>query len=212
MGRRPIIPGAEESADAARAISAARGRDETLDRSARRASHRRAEYDGAGSDRGGQMKKVPVSFRAEVEQRFCFLVDQYGFDEPEYSDNLLQMVSYHDEGSRISILLSDDTRDSAGKLISVSLRLHTAQGEAKAELAELVEAVAFAPRHRVARKAHTGDAMRATLDDNAVWLRRVSGILKGPDALDAMRKATSQERDSKGNPKRRPEKIRWKYS
>ena len=156
------------------------------------------------------MRKVPVSFHAEVTQRFQFLVD-HGFDGPEYSDDLLPGARYGGAGLTIWIIFNDDTHDSAGRQISVSIRLDTTAGFAKADLDEVVEAAVFAPRHRVARKAHSGDALRATLDDNAMWIRRLLPILRGPGALETIRKATQWETDRRGNPKRRPKNINWRY-
>jgi hypothetical protein len=157
------------------------------------------------------MGKQPVSFRAEVTQRFQFLIDQHGLDGPDYSELLLPSVTYRDTGLMISIHLHNDTHDSAGEKISVSIWLNTADGSAHADLDDLVEAAVFAPRHRVASKAHTGDAVRDTLDDNATWVRRLMPILRGPGALDAIRSANRQEVDKAGNPKRRPRNIKWKY-
>ncbi|SRR6266498_570111 len=158
------------------------------------------------------MCKYPVSFRTEVTQAFQFLVDQRGLDGPSYSELLLPAVRYRGAGLTISIYFHDDTRDGAGKRISVSISLETANGSAKAELDELVEAAVFAPRHRVDWKAHTADAMRSTLDDDAKWVRRPMPILQAPDALDTIRNANRHETDKAGNTKRRPRNIKWKYN
>jgi hypothetical protein len=157
------------------------------------------------------MRSQPVSFQTEVTQRFQFLVDEHGLTGPQYSERLLPAVRYTGAGLRISIFCNDDSRDRAGRTISISISLNTEHGSAKADLAELVEAVAFAPRHRVAWKAHTADAMRGTLDDNATWVRRLMPVLHAPDALDTVRNATSYPTDKAGNPKRRRPDIKWEY-
>jgi len=63
------------------------------------------------------------------------------------------------------------------------IRIDTADGAAKADLDEVVEAAHFAPRHRVASKAHTGETLRATLDDNATWIRRLLPVLRELERL-----------------------------
>ena len=155
------------------------------------------------------MRKPTVSFRAEVTQRFSFLVDQYGLDGPIGS--ILSTVVYSGAGLTISVHFKSDTHDSAGKRISVVVRLDTGNANVRADLDDLVESAAFAPRHRVAWKAHTGDAVRATLDDNAMWVRRLWPILRERDALDLFRDANRFEFDKGGNPKRRSKNIKWKY-
>jgi hypothetical protein len=158
------------------------------------------------------MRKPSVSFRAEVTSHFQFLADQHHLDGPDYSDLLLPTVRYRGTGLIIAIHLQADTHDGAGKRISVSIRLDTPDGStATAELGDLVEAAAFAPRHRVASKAHTGDALRDTLRDNANWVSRLLPILYGPGSLDTIRAATRHETGKGGNPKRRPQNIKWKY-
>jgi hypothetical protein len=94
---------------------------------------------------------------------------------------------------------------------SVSVCCDTADGTATADLDEVVEAAVFAPRHRVAWKAHTGDAMRATLEDNAKWIRRLLTLLRESGATDMIRRAAVQEKDGKGNPKKRPRNVKWKF-
>ena len=157
------------------------------------------------------MRKPVVSFRAEAEDRFQFLVDEYGLDGPGYSELLLQSVQYSGAGLRIGVFLHDDTREGAGTSISVLVSFDGDEGNVKADLDELVEAATFAPRHRVASKAHTGDAVRATLDDNAMWLRRLWPLLQGPDAVEMVRSAGRTATDRAGNPKRRAKNIAWKY-
>jgi hypothetical protein len=158
------------------------------------------------------MRKQPVSFQTEVVRRFQFLVDHHGLDGPEFSEQLVTAVWYRDPGLQIGIFLQNDSRDGAGTTIATSISLNTGYGLASANLDQLVEAVAFAPRHRVAWKAHTADAMRNTLDDNAIWVRRLMPILRGPDALERMRNATQHVTDKAGNPKKRRSDIRWRYS
>jgi hypothetical protein len=81
----------------------------------------------------------------------------------------------------------------------------------RAELPDLVEAAVFAPRHKVAWKAHTDEAARATLDDQALWLRRLMPLLVGRDGVDLIRRANVHPTDRVGNPKRRPRNIKWIY-
>jgi hypothetical protein len=138
-------------------------------------------------------------------------VDEHGLDGPDYSEQLLPTVMYAGAGLHIFVSLHHDSRDSAGRTISVSISLTTELGSVTADLADVVEATAFAPRHRVAWKAHTVDAMRSTLDDNAVWIRRLMPILHPPGTLDTITNATRHPTDRAGNPKRRRQDIRWKY-
>jgi len=156
-------------------------------------------------------RRPAVSFPAETAQRFQFLVDEYGLAGPDYDEVLLPSTTYRGTGLMISIHFHVDPHDSAGAQISVSVQLSTPEGPAHADLAPLVEAAVFAPRHRVATKAHTAEAMRATLDDNATWIRRLWPVLAGPDALDTIRHANRWETDRAGNPKRRPKNVTWKY-
>jgi hypothetical protein len=160
---------------------------------------------------GGRVRKPTVSFRAEVELRFQFLVDQYGLDGPEYSELLLQSVLYSGSGWRTWVFLHDDARDGAGTTISVMVSVDNDEGNVKADLSDLVEAAVLAPRHRVASKAHSGDAVRATLDDHAMWLRRLWPLLQEPDAFEMVRSAGRTATDRAGNPKRRPKNIKWRY-
>jgi hypothetical protein len=157
------------------------------------------------------MRKPKVSFHAEVTQRFQFLVDQHGLDGPIGSDWLLPSVAYSGAGLSIWVYFHHDTHDSAGRRISVAVHLDTGNARVKADLDDLVESAVFAPCHRVASKAHTGDALRATLDDNAMWIRRLWPILRQPEAIELFRDANRFELDKGGNPKRRPKNIRWKY-
>ena len=157
------------------------------------------------------MSRQPASFPKEVMERFQFLVDDHGLEGPDYSELLLPSVSYGGTGLRIGTYFHDDSRESAGRTISVSISLDTERGAVHADLAELVGAVTFALRHRVAWKAHTADAMRSTLDDNATWVRRLLPILQAPDALDTVRNSARHPTDKAGNPKRRRPDIKWKY-
>jgi hypothetical protein len=157
------------------------------------------------------MSRQPASFPKEVMERFQFLVDDHGLMGPDYSELLLPSVSYGGTGLRIGIYFQSNSRDGAGRTISVSISLDTERGAVHADLAELVEALTFAPRHRVAWKAHNADAMRSTLDDTATWLRRLLPILQTPDVLDTVRNFDRHPTDKAGNPKRRRPDIKWKY-
>ena len=74
--------------------------------------------------------------------------------------------------------------DGAGRRITVSVSVTTAHGPVRVELPGLVEAAVFAPGHHVGRKAHNAAAMQRTLDDNALWLRRLMPTLLEPAGLD----------------------------
>jgi hypothetical protein len=69
----------------------------------------------------------------------------------------------------------------------------------------------FAPRHRVAWKAHTPAAVRHTLEQNAVWLRRLMPLLLNPDRDDLISQAGHRRVDRAGNPIPRRRGIAWKY-
>lgn len=108
----------------------------------------------------------------------------------------------------VTIYFGHEPRDHAGQRIDVSVR---PVGVYRAELADLVEAARFAPRHKVAWKAHTREAALATIDDQALWLRRLMPLLVGPDGVDLIRRANAHLTDRGGNPKRRPRNIEWVY-
>ena len=118
------------------------------------------------------------------------------------------LVQYVASELAVEIYYGHDPRDHAGRHIDVSLR---PVGVYRARLSDVVEAAEFAPRHKVAWKAHTDEAARATLDDQAVWLRRLMPLLVGPDGVDLIRRANAHPTDRAGNPKRRPRNIKWVY-
>jgi hypothetical protein len=149
------------------------------------------------------------SFEAEVARCFAFLVDSYDMDGPSYSERLLPGVSYDRPELSISIYL--DSGDGAGVGISVSISLPVEREPGFANLADLVEAARFAPRHLVAGKAHTWAALCRTLADNALWVGRLMPLLLGPGAIDLISASKAQPLDRAGNPKRRPPNIKWKY-
>jgi hypothetical protein len=154
-------------------------------------------------------RQQPISFSAEVRQHFQFLVDSYGSTEPDYSEILVPGVRYGCPGLTIWVFLQSG--DGAGTSIDVQVTLPNRDWPAKAELSDLVEAAQFAPRHRVARKAHTPEAVRATLEDTATWLRRLMPLLVDPGVDTIIRKANERPVDSAGNPKRRRPNIPWKF-
>lgn len=108
----------------------------------------------------------------------------------------------------VTIHFGHEPRDHAGQRIDVYL---TPVGVYRGELADLVEAARFAPRHKVAWKAHTREAALVTLDNQALWLRRLMPLLVGPDGVDLVRRANAHSTDRAGNPKRRPRDIKWVY-
>jgi hypothetical protein len=101
--------------------------------------------------------------------------------------------------------------DGGGTSIDVHVALPDRDWPAKAELCDLVETAGFAPRHRVAWKAHTPEAARRTLEDNATWLRRLMPLLLGPDVESLVRRANERPVDRAGNPKKRRPHIEWKF-
>lgn len=153
-------------------------------------------------------RREPIVFDTEVRRCFQFLVDDYGMADPEYGEQLLPAVRY--EGPKLWVWVFLEAGDGAGTRILVKTSLLGRDWPAGADLPDLVEAAMFAPRHRVAWKAHTPDAARSTLDQNATWLRRMMPMLLGPDAEELVRKANERPVDRKGNPKVRP-RIKWKY-
>lgn len=154
-------------------------------------------------------RREPIAFDAEVQRFFQFLVDSYGMAGPEYSELLLPGVLYERPELRVWVFLQ--AGDGAGTQIDVDVCLPNRDWPAKAELRDLVEAAVFAPRHRVAHKAHTPDAARKTLDENATWLRRLMPLLLGPDVEALMRKANERQVDCAGNPKKRGPDVKWKF-
>jgi hypothetical protein len=64
----------------------------------------------------------------------------------------------------------------------------------------------------VPRQSYGAEAVRHTLDQNAMWLRRLMPLLLGPDREELVRKANEHPLDRAGNPKRRPPGITWKYA
>jgi hypothetical protein len=146
-------------------------------------------------------------FLTEVDRRFAFL-ESYGLAGPESVANSA-LVRYTTSELIVSIYHGHDPHDHAGRRIDVSVRPMNVY---RAELPDLVEAAAFAPRHKVAWKAHTDEAARATLADQALWLRRLMPLLVGPDGIDLIRRANAHPTDRAGNPKRRPPNIKWIYA
>ena len=118
------------------------------------------------------------------------------------------LVRYVTSELVVAIYLGHEPRDHAGQRIDVSLR---PVGAYEAELPDLVEAAGFAPRHKVAWKGHTHEAALVTLDDQALWLRRLMPLLVGPDGVDLIRRSNAHPTDRAGNPKRRPRNIKWVY-
>jgi hypothetical protein len=151
-----------------------------------------------------------ISLETEVGQRFQFLTDVYGMDGPAYTERLLPAVHYRRPDLFVSVVL--DQGDGAGMRILVSVSLKTERGFLTANVPDLVEAAAFAPRHQVGWKAHNAAAMLRSLDDNAIWLKRLAPALFGPQSHDLVRAANERPKDKTGNPKRRPPNIKWKYA
>jgi hypothetical protein len=154
-------------------------------------------------------RQEPVSFEAEVHRHFGFLVDSYGMTGPDYSELLLPGVRY--ERPELRIWVFRQSGDGAGTSIDVDVVLPGRDWPAKAALRDLVEAAGFAPRHRVSWKAHTPEAARRTLDDNATWLRRLMPLLLGPDVEPLVRNANERPVDRAGNPKKRRPDTKWKF-
>jgi hypothetical protein len=146
-------------------------------------------------------------FLSEVGRRFAFLVENYGMAGPDGGVRS-SLVLYVTSELVVAIYYGHDPHDHAGQRIDVSIGPVNVY---RAELPDLVEAAVFAPRHKVAWKAHTAEAARATLDDQAVWLRRLMPLLVGPDGVDLIRGANAHPTDRAGNPKRRPRNIKWIY-
>jgi hypothetical protein len=142
----------------------------------------------------------------EIGRRFAFLVDDYGMVGPETGSSSL--VRYVTPELDVVIYYGNDRHDRAGRRIDVSIAPVNVY---RAGLPDLVEAAVFAPRHRVAWKAHTKGAIQATLDDQAMWLRRLMPMLVGPDGVDLVRRANANSTDRAGNPKRRRRSIKWIY-
>ncbi|WP_326556575.1 hypothetical protein [Micromonospora sp. NBC_01796] len=155
-------------------------------------------------------RQQPIFFETEVRRRFQFLVDAYHTAEPEYSELLLPGVLYKRPDLWVWVFL--ESGDGAGTSISVSVDLLRRDWPAKAELPDLVEAAEFAPRHLVTRKAHTPQAVRDTLDQSAIWLRRLMPLLLSPDAEALVRRATRHPLNRAGNPKPRNPNTKWKYA
>jgi hypothetical protein len=155
-------------------------------------------------------RRRSISLESEVGQRFQFLVDVYGMEGPAYTERLLPAVHYRRPELFVSVVL--DQGDGAGRRILASVSLKTECGFLTANVPDLVEAAAFAPRHRVGWKAHNAAAMLHSLDDNAIWLKRLVSALFGPQSLDLVRKANERPKDMAGNPKRRPPSIKWEYA
>ncbi|MEV4513597.1 hypothetical protein AB0K00_32095 [Dactylosporangium sp. NPDC049525] len=146
-------------------------------------------------------------FLGEVGRRFAFLVETYGMAGPEGDANS-SLVQYVTTELVVAIHYGHDPHDHAGQRIDVSV---SPVNVYRAELPDLVEAAVFAPRHKVAWKAHTDDAARATLDEQALWLRRLMPLLVESDGVDLIRRANARPTDRAGNPQRRSRNIKWTY-
>jgi hypothetical protein len=154
-------------------------------------------------------RKEPLDFETEVRRHFQFLITSYDMTDPEYREFLLPCVHYRRPGLRIQVTLQ--VGDGAGTQITVGVSLPNRNWPAHADLPDLVEAAAFAPRHLVSGKAHTPDAARTTLKENTAWLERLMPLLLGPDADTLVRKANEHHVDRAGNPKKRQPGMNWKY-
>ena len=149
------------------------------------------------------MERIELaSFVAEVSGRFQFLVDVYGMTGPESRNDLLP-VTYRLPELSVSAVL--DYGDGPGRRVTVTASAKTGTGWVRAAVPGLVEAALFAPRHHVGWRAHTVAAMQRTLDDNALWLRRLTPALVGPGRPDLLRKALEP-------PRRRAPNTRWQYA
>ena len=150
------------------------------------------------------MERIELAcFVTEVSGRFQFLVDVYGMTGPESRNDLLPHVTYRLPELSVSAVL--DYGDGPGRRVKVTASAKTGTGWVRAAVPGLVEAALFAPRHHVGWRAHTVAAMQRTLDDNAIWLRRLMPALVGPDGPDLLRKALEP-------PRRRAPNTRWQYA
>jgi hypothetical protein len=149
-----------------------------------------------------------LDFASEVGRRFAFLVDAHGMRGPESRSGLSSTVRYEHADMSVRVHMLADSHDGAGHRISVAI---APVDMYPAELPDLVEAALFAPRHKVAWKAHTIEAARATLDANALWLVRLMPLLVRPEGRELVRRANEHPTDRAGNPKRRPSNTHWVY-
>ena len=99
----------------------------------------------------------------EVDRRFAFLVQNYGMAGPEGGAGS-SLVRYVTSELSVAISYGRDSRDHTGQRIDVSV---SPVNVYRAELPDLVEAAVFASRHKVAWKAHSAEAARATLGSMA---------------------------------------------
>jgi hypothetical protein len=123
--------------------------------------------------RGAMARKEVLDLRAEVRPRFMFLVTEHGYAGPTpiATPNILRYTSPE---WVIQIRGADPPRKPVTGRIEVSVdHGPDTSSVGSVDLADLVAAAKLAPRHAVAWKAHTVEAARLTLDDNARWLRQL---------------------------------------
>jgi hypothetical protein len=121
-------------------------------------------------------RKEVLDLPAEVEPRFAFLVAEFGYTGPTLivAPSILRYTSPE---RAIDVCGGDPPHRPVTGRIEVSISLGPADRSSSVDLDELVEAAGLARKHLVAWKAHTVEAARLTLDDNARWLRQIMPLI-----------------------------------
>ena len=129
-------------------------------------------------------KKPRTSFHEEVMARFRFLVDELGASNPTIDDRLIPCVRYDGKGFGYSVVMEE-------RSVVVSVILPTPENSSyvSADLHEIVNAAALAPRQSVLLSAGTSQAMLRSLDSQAGWVRVVHPLIVGAGGAALLRRA-----------------------
>ncbi|MFD9735768.1 hypothetical protein [Umezawaea sp. NPDC059074] len=129
-------------------------------------------------------KKPRISFREEVIARFRFLVDELGASEQAVGDRRIPCVRYDGEGFGYFVVMEE-------RSVVVSVVLPTSENSSyvAADLHEVVNAAALAPRQSVLVSAGTSHALLRSLDSQAGWVRVVHPLVVGAGGVALLRRA-----------------------
>jgi hypothetical protein len=153
-------------------------------------------------------RRQGLDFLVEARQRFRFLVTDFGMVQRDWSGSEitgLQSLFYQKPGLMFGV--HHEIGDGAAR-ISVSI---SEPDRPAVDLSDVVEAAHFAPRYKVIGKAHSVEAILASLDDQSLWLRRLMPLLTGDGAAQLLETARAHPVDRAGNPRRRASNIVWRY-
>ncbi len=128
---------------------------------------------------------VLKSFYPEVESRFGFLVDEFGFAGPRRQDHIIRSVSYMTTGFGYEVSL--EPRE--GKILTSAWTAYE-ERYLTAELDLLVEAAGLAPRQRVSLGAQSVFGLRKSIASQAHWVHLIHPrLVESTSGLELIRTA-----------------------